>query len=117
MKIPWCVGLVLAFGLTSCSKPPPTAAASPATNGAAANPLTAPVDYLGAVAKAKKLSEKTLDAVSVNQAIQLFYAQEDRFPKDLAELVNKHYLAAMPTPPPGMRWAYNAQTGDLKAVR
>jgi hypothetical protein len=102
--------------LAGCSKQASTAVKK--TNDfSSGNPITAPVDYLGAVAKAKHVSEKTIDLTSVNHAIQLFYAQEDRFPNDLNELAAKHYIAAVPPAPPGTRWAYNPQTGEIKAVR
>ncbi len=101
--------------LAGCSKqetsPPP------AVESASGNPVTAPADYLGAVGKAKRVAEKTVDAASLNQAVQLFYAQEDRFPKDLNELVTDQYLPAIPPPPAGMRWEYNPQTGTLRAVQ
>ena len=107
---------VAALFLAGCSKQ--ETAGTKATNEAASgNPITAPVDYLGAVAKAKHAAEKTIDLASVNQAVQLFYAQEDRFPRDLNELVAKHYIAAIPPTPAGRRWAYNSQTGELKAVQ
>ncbi len=101
---------------TGCSKQEKTTAKSP-NDGPSGNPITAPVDYLGAVAKGKRVSEKVIDSASINQAIQLFYTQEDRFPKDLNELVAKHYIASVPSAPPGARWAYNPQTGEFKAVR
>ena len=106
---------LLVLVLAGCSKPETTATAT--NQSASGNPLTAPVDYLGAVAKAKKFSEKTIDVTSINQAIQLFYAQEDRFPQDLNELVSKHYIAAIPAAPTGIQWAYNRQTGEIKAVQ
>ena len=101
--------------LTGCSKKE-AAAVGPTNQAATGNPLTAPVDYLGAVAKAKKFSEKSIDNTSVNQAVQLFYAQEDRFPRDLNELVAKHYIASIPPVPAGMQWAYNPKTGETKLV-
>lgn len=101
--------------LAGCSKQEtPTPQADQSATG---NPVTAPVDYLGAVGQAKRVAEKTVDAASLNQAIQLFYAQEDRFPKDLNELVADRYIPAVPPPPAGMRWDYNAQTGAIRAVR
>jgi hypothetical protein len=112
--------VILAAGLAfaGCSKQESAAPAktdySATTSG---NPATAPVDYLGAVGKAKKFSEKVVDTASLNQAIQLFYAQEDRFPKDLNELVKEKYLASLPTPPPGTRFDYNPQSGTVKVVR
>lgn len=103
--------------LTGCSRKQEAAGAAKTNEAASGNPITAPVDYLGAVAKAKHLSEKTVDTASLNQAIQLFYAQEDRFPKQLDELVTKHYLGAIPSAPAGMKWMYNPQTGDLKMAK
>ena len=112
---PLVLALASGLGLSGCSKKE-TAQVKTTNESASGNPLTAPVDYLGAVAKAKKFSEKTVDTASINQAVQLFYAQEDRFPKDLNELVAKHYIGALPQAPAGQRWAYNPQTGELKAV-
>ena len=82
----------------------------------AGNPLTAPVDYLGAAGKAKRAAEKTVDTVGLNQAIQLFQAQEGRLPKTLDELVSKRYVSSIPAPPAGMKYDYNPQTGQLRVV-
>ena len=91
--------------------------ASPSTNtSASGNPITAPVDYLGAAAKAKRMAEKTVDTVGINQAVQLFQVQEGRLPKDLNELVTKKYVGSIPPPPAGMKYDYNPQTGQLKIV-
>ena len=85
----------------------------PASSG---NPLTAPVDYLGAVAQAKKFSEKTINLAAINNAIQQFNAMEERLPKNLNELVEKHYLAVLPSSPPGMSIAYNPRSGEVRVV-
>ena len=87
------------------------------TNNSSGNPLTAPVDYLGAVNQARKTAIKTIDQAGLNNAIQQFYAVEERFPKDLNELAQKRYIQAVPEPPPGSRFVYNPATGDLKIVR
>jgi hypothetical protein len=108
-------GLATLLILAGCSKQE-TPSPQPAES-ASGNPVTAPVDYIGAVGRAKKVAEKTVDAVSLNQAIQLFYAQEDRFPKDLNELVADGHIARIPAPPAGMAWKYNPQTGAITAVR
>jgi uncharacterized lipoprotein YajG len=108
--------VITAILLVGCSKQDSTAAKQPTNQSASGNPITAPVDYLGAVAKAKQHSDKVVETTSINQAIQLFYAQEDRFPRDLNELVAKHYIGGVPPAPNGMGWVYNPQTGDLKAV-
>ncbi len=114
MKVSPCLVLAISFGvgLAGCSKRQESAAAKQTNQSASGNPITAPVDYLGAIAKAKKFSERTIDVTSIKQAIQLFYAQEDRFPKDLNELVAKHYI---PSVPPG--YQYNPQTGELSVSR
>jgi hypothetical protein len=80
------------------------------------NPVTAPVDYLGAVTKAKKSMEGKIDTVVVTQALQQFAGEKGRFPKDLNELVSAGYLKALPQPPYGMKYQYNAQTGEVKVV-
>ena len=89
---------------------------SSATNASSGNPLTAPVDYLGAAAKAKKVADKTVSTAGLNQAIQLYHAQEGHLPKTLNELVTKQYISSVPPPPAGMKYDYNPQTGSLKVV-
>lgn len=95
------------------------ASASSSTNAPAAsgNPLTAPVDYLGAVAKAKKSSEKTIDTVYLNKTIREFNAVEGHNPKDLNELVTEKYLPRIPEAPYGMKIVYDATKGEVKVVQ
>jgi hypothetical protein len=118
MKAIWY--LVLAVGLMSvgCGSKKPTAQAQ-ATNAPAVgdNPLTAPVDYLGAINQAHKVAVKTIDLTSVRQAIMLFHNMEERFPKDLNELVTQHYIGNIPTLPRGMKYFYNPQNGQLSVVK
>ena len=80
------------------------------------SPLTAPVDYLGAVAKAQQSAVKTVDTASIKKAIDLFATDNGRYPKDLNELVAQKYLPQIPTPPAGTKLAYDAQTGEIKIV-
>ena len=94
-----------------------TASPTNAPTSSSGNPITAPVDYLGAAAKAKQSAQKTVANVGVSQAIKQFYAVEGRFPKDLNELVSKQYLPNIPSPPVGMKYQYNPTTGDLKVVQ
>ncbi len=112
-------GLFLLVMTSACHKnkeaTPP--AGQPPTQSAGGNPLTAPVDYLGGIANAKRLAERTVDLAAVNNAIQLFNAQEERLPRDLNELVERRYLPALPAAPAGMRMIYNPATGELKMVR
>ncbi len=80
------------------------------------NPLTAPVDYIGAAGKAKVTAEKVIDTVSLARHIQTFYASEGRFPTDLQELVAEKYIPSVPPTPRGMKYAYDSATGNLKIV-
>lgn len=109
--------LVLACLLIGCGHKEAAPETKP-TNSASAggNPITAPVDYLGAVNQAQKHSVKVVDTVQVKQAIQQFQAAEDRYPKDLQELIKEGYLVKLPELPKGYNYQYNAANGDLKVV-
>ena len=80
------------------------------------SPLSAPVDYLGSVVRAKQTAQKTVSTVGLQQTIYLFQAQEGRLPKDLNELVAPNYLSQLPTPPPDMKLEYNPANGQVKLV-
>jgi hypothetical protein len=90
---------------------------NPQTNAVpSSNPLTAPVDYLGAVGNAKQKAVKTVDVASLTQAIQLFNVSEGRFPKDLNELVTTKYIAKIPDAPYGQKIVYNPASGQVTVV-
>ena len=110
------IGLLVALVLTGCGKEeaPPAPKASPSSGGSA---LTAPVDYLNAATKAEIKAQKDVDVVGVNKAIDMFASQEGRNPKDLAELVAKGYLRAIPKTPFGTKLEYDASTGTVKVVK
>ena len=93
----------------------PAASQAEGSGASSGNPLTAPVDYLGAMGKAQKSASKTVSAAGLDQAVKLFYAQEGRFPKDLKELV-PGYLGAIPPAPQGMKYTYDAASGTVKVV-
>ncbi|MEW6303699.1 MAG: hypothetical protein AB1705_09525 [Verrucomicrobiota bacterium] len=106
---------VLALALAGCGeKSAPDSA--PASGSSSGSPVTAPVDYLGAQAKAKKSAEKDVILASVNQAIQAFQVAEGRNPKDLDELVKGKYLKALPEAPYNTKIEYDAQRGEIKIV-
>ena len=65
------------------------------------------------MAKAKKTSVKVADIASVNQAIQMFKTEEDRYPKDLNELISKGYRIDTLVSHPD----YNVATIKLKFLR
>jgi hypothetical protein len=80
------------------------------------NPITAPVDYIGAVGQAQKYAVKQIDLAYLNQALQLFNTQEGRYPKDLNELV-PNYVGKIPAAPYGSKIVYDASDGSVKVVK
>jgi hypothetical protein len=125
MKISFLVLIAAGLFLAGCgngdsSKSANTTNTANATNAtpnyASGNPLTAPVDYLGAVAQAKKYSEKQIDLAYLNEAIQQFNAAEGRYPKDLNELM-PNYIGKIPQAPYGSKIVYDAASGTVKVVK
>ncbi|HKS36445.1 MAG TPA: hypothetical protein VJW76_04590 [Verrucomicrobiae bacterium] len=118
MKTSFIAVIVSALALGGCGQKDQGSTPAKSTNAPAAsgNPVTAPVDYLGALAKAKKSSEKTIDTASLNKAIQLFQVSEGRYPKDLNELVTEKYLTKLPEAPYGTKIVYDATKGEVKVV-
>jgi hypothetical protein len=110
--------LACAVAVVGCSRKEAAKEATEQDGSASSgNPLTAPVDYLGAQAQAKRTASKAISVAELTQAIQKFNAMEDRFPRDLNELVQQHYVQQLPVAPVGFRFAYNPETGDIKVVR
>ena len=104
------LGFSLSATLTGCgdkSKPPATE-----TSGGV---LTAPVDHLGAMARAEQSAVKTVDTASLSAAIRMFEADQGRLPKDLNELVEKKFLPKIPETPFGTKLDYNPATGEIKS--
>jgi hypothetical protein len=115
MKTCSILGLLAALFLSGCGK---SSSSTGATNEVSSgNPITAPVDYLAAVAQAQRTAIKQIDLAYVNQALQQFNAGEDRYPKDLDELVAKGYLHEIPKAPYGYKITYDATTGAVKVVK
>ena len=75
------------------------------------NPAAAPADYLKNAAASQQRAVKTIDLAAINKAIESFYVQEGRFPKNLEELLDKDYLRTVPIPPPGVKLVYNPTNG------
>jgi ABC-type Fe3+-hydroxamate transport system substrate-binding protein len=115
--IPLVAAVVVLAGCgDSSSKKTTTAATNAEPKYDTGNPLTAPADYLGAVVQAQKHAEKVIDVSYINQAIQLFQANEGRLPKDLNELV-PNYMGKLPVPPYGTKLVYDATAGTVKVVK
>jgi hypothetical protein len=82
---------------------------------AVSNVVDAPLNYVGAVVQAEKHAQKVIDVSYLNQAIQLFNAQEGRYPKTLDELV-PNYIGKLPETPYGTKLDYDATAGTVKVV-
>jgi hypothetical protein len=118
--------LIVACGSKDAPAPAPTPSPAPAPapapaakaidNNSSGNPLTAPVDYLGTIAKAKHTADKGIETAALNQQVQLFFAQEGRYPKDLNEFVTMNYMKSLPVPPFGMEFKYDAAKGTVAVV-
>jgi ABC-type glycerol-3-phosphate transport system substrate-binding protein len=72
--------------------------------------------YVKSLGEAQKTADKTIDVTSITQAIQLFYVQEGRYPKDLQELA-PNYMAKIPDAPYGSKIVYDAAGGTVKVVQ
>jgi ABC-type glycerol-3-phosphate transport system substrate-binding protein len=120
------LSLAAGFLLTGCgssdsSKSAQTTNATNTTTNATpnyntGNPLTAPVDYLGAVGQAKQYSVKQIDLAYLHEAIQQFNAAEGRYPKDLNELM-PNYVGKIPQAPYGSKIVYDASSGTVRVVK
>ena len=108
--------LLLTAGLFSVGCKKEESAAPGKTNAASSgSPITAPVDYVGTVVKAKGSATKTVMGAGLDRAITLFYTDTGKFPKDLNELTPQ-YLPSIPPPPAGMKYDYDPKTGVAKVV-
>jgi len=116
MKMPIWISIAGTILLASCGndsgKPAQT------TNAASEGSLvTAPVDYLGAIAKGEQQAVKTVDVASLNKAIQLFQVDLDRYPTNLAELAALKYIPRIPPTPFGTKLDYDPTSGQVKVVK
>ena len=99
--------------LAGCGDNSQTSSTSTTNSVSSGSPVTAPVDYLKAVAKGQQDAEKTLDTTAVNKAIQMFGVDHGRNPKDLNELVQQKYILKIPDPPYGTKLVYDANSGTV----
>ncbi len=93
--------------LAGCGEKP----AAPAKSDSAPDSAPAPAGYLQSITKAQKTAVKVVDTAALNKAIELFYVQEGRFPKDLEELVEKKLIPKIPPAPAGKKIVYDAKAG------
>jgi hypothetical protein len=120
MKSTLCILLATSLMIVGCgpqeSESTPGSGATNTNASSSGNPLTAPVDYLGAAVNAKKSSQVTIQTTSLNQAIRHFEAAEGRTPKDLNELVKAGFINSIPEPPYNMKITYDATKGEVQVV-
>lgn len=107
-------GLLAAVLLGGCGDNSSGGAAGKSESGS--SPLTAPADYLGAVGKAQQTAAKTVDTATLNQAIQMFRIDHDRYPNTLQELVDEKVIPRLPDLPRGMSYSYDPKTGTVKVL-
>lgn len=93
----------------------PSPEPAPSKVPAAETSTQPPANDFGAAAE--QSMEKTVDTAAINNALQLFAVQEGRIPGSLDELVQKKYLAKLPTPPVGYRLEYDRDGGKVSVVK
>ena len=108
--------LIVVAGLCVACKKEQDTTPSGGNNPPPASSSGNPADYLTGLGKAKRTADAQVESASLNKTVQLFYAQEGRYPKDLNELVRPGYLSQLPAPPHGMKFDYNRATGEVKVV-
>ncbi len=108
---------VLIVGCRKQDDPPVAPQVPRASSKGGESVATSPVDYLARAGKAEQSMENKIDTVSLNNAVELFNAQEGRFPKDLNELIEKKYLGKLPSPTFGMKLHYDAKEGKVTVVK
>ncbi|HZL44024.1 MAG TPA: hypothetical protein VFD66_12185 [Verrucomicrobiae bacterium] len=122
MKLPRLIlGLAFSAILDGCGPDSSSSNTSPAqsTNASSSSGsvLTAPVDYLGAIAQAKQSAVKTVGLASINEAIRQFQTEHGRLPKDLNELVKEKILVRIPAAPYGSKFVYDPASGEAKVIK
>ena len=105
MKPTLALGSLLGALLAGCGEKPGAAAKSDP------DPAPAPAEYLKSAARSQQRAIKGVDTAALNKAIELFYVQEGRFPKDLQEVVEKKFIPEIPPAPAGMKIVYDVKDG------
>ena len=112
--------LWICMGFAGCSpektEPKPDEATEK-TEEIGSNPLLAPVEYLGATARAKTSSQAKIALAPLQQAIQMYQVENGSFPPNLNALVQGGQIRALPALPKGSTYQYNPSTGDVTVTR
>jgi hypothetical protein len=120
MKLPAYLSLCGVLWLAGCGdhQDTPAKSTNTAAGGGGGTPVNASGgDYLGTLVKGQQTAAKVVDTAALNQAVQLFNAQEGRNPKDLNELVTSKMIGSIPEAPAGMKLDYDPATGTVKVVK
>lgn len=116
MKLPASFSLAIlsvTLALTGCGNN--NQGGSAQTNSAAPPPAPSG-NYLDSLANSRDRAVGVVDLASINQAIQVFNANEGRYPADLNELVTNKLIGQIPVTPRGKKLDYNPATGEIKLV-
>ena len=117
MRVQLLLGLAAALLLAGCSGDSGNSANATNANASGSSPGEAPGGYLGALTRAQQTAVKTVDTVSVNDALQRFNVDKGRYPKDLNELVQEKYIPQVPATPYGTKLDYDAAAGKVTVVK
>ena len=116
MKLQVLISVVSGFVLLAGCGEKSTSSNASTNASSGGSPLTAPVDYLNAAAKAQQNAVKVIDTTSLDKAIQMFNVDQGRNPKDLNELVPK-YIPQIPAVPYGTKLVYDPDAGKVTIVK
>ncbi len=83
------------------------------TNNGSGNPITAPVDYLGAVNQGRRKAVSQINLNHINSTLQQFALIEGKQAESLDELIKKGYLQSLPVLPKGMELIYDLKSGQV----
>lgn len=90
--------------------------ASGASTESQSNAISAPVDYLGALANAKKSMEGKLALSQLSQAVQNYQIENGEFPISLDALLQSDHLTRLPKVPYRTKLSYDPKTGVVDIV-
>jgi hypothetical protein len=112
------LSMCVVFAGCSADKPEPASdEAAEKTEEIGSNPLLAPVEYLGATARAKTSSQAKIALAPIQQAIQMYQVENGSFPPNLNALVQGGQIRALPALPQGSTYQYNPSTGAVSVTR
>ena len=103
--------VVSALTFSGCGEEKPEESSESAGTGGSV--VSAPVDYLGAVANAKKSSEGKLALAQLQQAIQYYQIENGKFPESLEALLASDHLTRMPKVPYKTKFVYDSKSGKV----